>query len=397
MFSQQKIKATAIDANFDKVLSATKLILKEFDLCDDCTGRLFAKKLGWLSHKLLGKKIKNLLQLKSSPTCYICKNILSNLQTYVEKLGELSSDYQFSSFLVGAVLKSSTSDKDDIIRSKFKLRGIDSIKTTVTHQIAKKFARKTKTKVDYLNPDLTFTINFKKDSCELRARPLLFYGRYTKKTRGLTQKQTPCSYCKGRGCFLCNYYGISKFDSVEGRVVKFLHGKFGGTPTKMTWIGGEDKNSLVLGRGRPFFVKLSNPKLRKIKLDKRYVQGEIVIHNLRIIEKIPKESLPFRSKIQLSILTKNEIKPNNLKLLKRLKKEPILIFEKPNKRTAKNIYEIRYKKASSTSFSLWITADGGLPIKRFVEGGNVRPNLSEILENKCVCKEFDFQEIELIN
>src|SRR3970282_883649 len=105
------------------------------------------------------------------------------------------------------------------------------------------------------------------DSCELQARTLILSGRYIKKTRGMPQKQTSCTNCKERGCLECNYHGISKFTSVEGKISKLLFEKFNGTQTKITWIGGEDKNSLVLGNGRPFFAKLLNPKKRKDRLE----------------------------------------------------------------------------------------------------------------------------------
>jgi tRNA pseudouridine synthase 10 len=244
---------------------------------------------------------------------------------------------------------------------------------------------------------LTFTFNFKNDSCELQAKSLLVYGKYIKKIRGISQKQTPCTNCNGTGCTMCNYYGFSEDSSIEGRIIKLLLEKFGGTQIKISWIGGEDKNSLVLGKGRPFFAKILNPKKRKIRLQKKYLQDKIEIHNLKIISNIPKGTIQFRSKIKLSIITEQKLKSRNLNSLKILKKTPIIISEKPNKRTQKSIHSIKFLKSTPNSFSLWLTVDGGLPIKRFVEGNNVLPNLSELLECKCRCSEFDFQDIELRN
>lgn len=393
MYSQQKVQFTK--NNFNECLSKAKIILREYDLCDYCTGRLFAKKMGLVSHNLLGKKIKNSLNFESSKNCYICKGILSNLQTIINRMLEKSSDYEFDTFVVGAILKPSVTDRDDIIRSKFTLQGIDSVKTGITQQLAKNFAKKTKTKVDVFHPDLTFTFNFKNDSCELQAKSLLVYGKYIKKIRGISQKQTQCTNCNGKGCTMCNYYGFSEDSSVEGRIIKLLLEKFGGAQIKITWIGGEDKNSLVLGRGRPFFAKILNPKKRKIRLQKKYLQDKIEIHNLKIISNIPKGIIQFRSKIKLSIITEQNLKSHHLNPLKILNKTPIIIYEKPNKRIQKSIYSIKFLKSSPKSFSLWITVDGGLPIKRFVEGNNVQPNLSELLGNKCKCSEFDFQNIEL--
>ena len=393
MHSQQKIKSKNNILN-ENLINAKK-ILVEYNLCDYCLGRLFAKKFGVSSHQLLGKKIKKFLHYKNKKNCSICKNILPNLPSIVDRMIEKSSEYEFSTFVVGAILRPSITDRDDNLRSRFRLQGIDSVKTSITQQLAKKFAKKSKTKIDYLYPDLTFTFNFKIDSCELQSRNLIFQGRYLKKLRGLRQKQTSCSNCNGKGCNECSYHGITKFDSVEGKIAKFLFEKFQGTQTKISWIGGEDRNSLVLGNGRPFFAKLLNPKKRKTRLAKKYIINEIEIHNLKKISKIPKEAIPFKSIIELSVITENKLDQNSLNPLKTLTKTPIAIYEKPNKRNQKSITKIKFKKSSPRSFSLRITAEGGLPIKRFIEGNNIYPNLSELISNKCECKEFDFHNISL--
>lgn len=393
MYSKQKVEIKNNISN-EHLLKAKK-ILNEYDLCDYCLGRLFAKKIGVSSHQLLGKKIKTVLNHKSRKNCSICKDILPNLSSIVDRMIEKSSEYDFSTFVVGAILRPSITDRDDNLRSKFRLKGIDSVKTSITHQLSKLFAKKSKTKIDYLFPDLTFTFNFKNDSCELQPRNLTFQGRYIKKSRGLPQKQTSCTNCNGKGCLDCSYHGITKFTSIEGKISKFLFEKFQGSQTKISWIGGEDKNSLVLGNGRPFFAKLLNPKKRKIKLAKKYILGEIEIHNLKIISKIPKESITFKSNIEISITTENKIDPQSLTPLRTLTKTPITIYETPNKRNEKLISKLKFKKLSPYSFSLKITADGGLPIKRFIEGNKIYPNISELINNKSVCNEFDFHNISL--
>ena len=47
-----------------------------------------------------------------------------------------------------------------------------------------------------------------------------------------------------------------------------------GVNVKFSWIGGEDKESLVLGKGRPFFAEIIKPKRRII-----------VEHNVSLNEK----------------------------------------------------------------------------------------------------------------
>jgi tRNA pseudouridine synthase 10 len=356
---------------------------------------LFAPKLGLSSHQKLGKKIRSILKKTSPKSCFICKNMMAKLETQLSKMLEMSHDYQFSSFLVGAILQPSILDRDDQIRSKFKLQGINSIKGDLNREIGKRFGRKTKTHVDYLNPDIVFTLDFKKEECEIKPKPVFLSGRYTKNVRGMPQKQKPCKQCRGKGCFVCDFHGISEFDSVEGKIAKFLYEKFGAQQATITWIGSEDETSLVLGKGRPFFAKLVNPHKRTLKMAKKIPLDGIVIHGLRIIQKIPPNAPRFRSKVEMEIQTENEIKRSQLKNLHKLEKQPIAIYENSGKKNQRHISDIKYKKKSANSFSLFMKADGGVPIKRFADGAEVTPSLSSILENPCKCTVFDFHEILL--
>ena len=375
--------------------SIAEKILDEYLVCHICIGRLFAKNLGLLSHEQLGKKIYNLLKKKEPTKCFICKNFLLQKNHFVNKLLEVSSEYEFSTFLVGAILKPSIIDNDDEIRSKFQLRGIDGVKTDFTNQIAKTFSRKTKTRIDYLNPEITLTIDLKSDSCQAKSKPLFLFGKYTKTERGIPQKEKPCSNCGGNGCRSCKNHGICTFDSVEGKISKLVFDKFGAEQIKIMWIGGEDKTSLVLNKGRPFFAKVINPKKRNVKLAKKMAQDKVTIHNLHLIKQNPKTSFPFKTKIQLHVDTEGSITKNDLETIRSLVQNTIAVYDK-NKRSEKSIYSVKYKLLSSNSFSLYIAADGGIPIKRFVEGIGVFPNLTDLLKTKCSCKEFDFHEVNLV-
>jgi tRNA pseudouridine synthase 10 len=381
-------------SRINQILTQPEKILKEYDLCENCLRRLFSKKLGISSNKVVTKLRKKLK--KNTPKCYICKNMFSNLQYHINKMLEISTDFQFTTFVTGAILKPSFVDRDDAIRSKFQLKGTDSLKTELTREISKKFHKITNKRIDFQNPDVTFTINFRNDSHEIRSKPISFFGRYIKKSRDLTQKQKPCENCNGQGCVSCNQHGISEFDSVEGKICEYLFQKFGAKQAKISWIGGEDKKSLVLGKGRPFFVKLINPKKRKIKLSKKVNLEQVTISKLKLIDQIPKEPIQFKSKILIQITVDDKVDSAILKNLKSLKNTHVLVHEKPAKEAKKYVYELSYKKTSPNSFSLNLIVDGGLPIKRFVEGNSVKPNISEILDLHCKCKEFDFYGIELL-
>ncbi len=380
-------------SNYQKIIHIVNPILKKYPLCDNCLGRLFSKQLYLSSNKLLGKKLKK--NLNSTQKCYICRNLFDNLNYFLKMMIDVSSNYSFSSFSVGAILKPSIVDRDDYIRSKYKLKGIDSIKTDVSRELRKSFSKKIKKIVDLLDPEVTFTINLKDESCLLRSKSISFSGRYVKTLRGISQKQKSCSNCSGKGCRTCNFHGITEFDSVEGIISKFIFEKFGGTTAKFTWIGGEDKSSLVLGTGRPFFVKIQNPHTRKLK-SASIKSTFLKIINLKIVRESPKKPLKFNSSIEVKISTEDKIDSKHLKKLKELQKRPVVVYEKSGKRSEKKIFFVKYRKNSNNTFTLFIKAEGGLPIKRFVNSDDVTPGISQILNTSCMCQEFDFLDIEII-
>jgi len=358
---------------------------------------MFASRLGLVSHNILGKKIRKIIKQNNPKSCYLCKNLMIELGGFLSKMLEISKEYEFSTFLIGAILQPSILDRDDIIRSKFKLRGIAGIKSDITREMGKRFGKKTKTKVDYQNPEIVFTIDFKKDQCDIKPKALLLQGRYTKEIRGISQKQESCKRCDGKGCFVCDFHGISEFTSVEGKIAKFLFEKFGAQQAKMTWIGGEDESSLVLGNGRPFFVKLINPHKRKTALPKRISLDGISILNLRTVSKIPSDLIKFRTHVVLDIATEKDLVPEALNVLEGLQDMPLSISEIPSWKNQKKIYDVKIKKISVKSFTIMVELDGGIPLKRFVTGNNIEPNISMLLENSCKCTTFDFHKIVLCN
>ena len=379
-------------SNYQKIIPIANNIIKKYNLCDYCLGRLFSKQLHLSSNKLLGKKLKkneNLIQ-----KCYICKNLFDDLNHFLKLMLDVSSNYFFTSFSVGAMIKPSIIDRDDYIRSQYKLKGIDSIKTDVTKELSKSFSKKTKKFIDHLDPEITFTLNLKDESCQLRSKSVTFSGRYVKTLRGLPQKQKSCDNCFGKGCRSCNFHGISEFESVEGIISKFLFEKIGGTTAKFTWIGGEDKSSLVLGTGRPFFVKIQNPLKRNLKLSDVYYVP-LTINHLKLVNTSPKKPLKFNSSITVKIFAETEINSKNLKKLKDLSNNHVVIYDNSGKRFEKKIFNIKYKKNSNNTFTLMMKSEGGLPIRRFVSGDDVSPGISKILDVPCVCQEFDFFDVEV--
>ena len=368
-------------------------IFKNYDLCEYCAGRLISKFTGKPSSKLLGKKYLKKFSKSSDTKCYICKNIFQNLDTMLSNIYEKSNNIDFKTFNLGLTLKNSFLEKDDYIKSKFKIKGIENIKFGISKEMAKKISQKTKSKRILVDPEMFIQANFKDGSCTIRTKPIFIYGRYNKKIRKLPQKQLSCKKCNGIGCHNCDFKGFENIESIEGKISNFLIKKFDGTQVKINWIGGEDQSSLVLGKGRPFFVKILNPKRRNRTLRKSLKLEDISLLDLKKISAQPKGSIPFKSKVSIIVDTKKPISLIQLKKLQNLENSKIHDPSKDKKGNSRQIYEIHYKKLGKNSFLLDLFADGGISLKSFIQNSDVTPNVSELLENSCKCKSLDFKNI----
>jgi len=301
--------------------------------------------------------------------------------------------FDFKTFNLGLTLKNSYLERDDYLKSKFKIKGIENIKFSISNELAKKISKKTKSRKSTEEPDILLQINFKDDSYVIRSKPLFVYGRYNKKIRKISQKLKSCKSCNGFGCHNCNFTGLQNIESVESKISYFLKKKFDANRVQINWIGGEDQSSLVLGNGRPFFAKIINPKKRNRLLRKSSDLDTVSLSELQKLSVQPKGSIPFKSEVSITIDTKKSITSSTLKKLLILKNSEIMNNSKHKRNNPKRIYDVHYKKLGKTTFLLDLFVDGGIPIKSFVQNSELTPNISELLENQCLCKKLDFKNI----
>ncbi|MEC8530038.1 MAG: hypothetical protein VXY27_03990, partial [Thermoproteota archaeon] len=96
-------------------------ILKNYNLCEYCTGRLISKLIGKPSSKLLGKKYLINYGKLSNGKCFICKNIFENFGMMLSDIYEKSNNVDFKTFNLGIILKNSYLERDDYVKSKFRI------------------------------------------------------------------------------------------------------------------------------------------------------------------------------------------------------------------------------------------------------------------------------------
>ncbi len=340
--------------------------------------------------------------------CYICKGLFERLDEVAKKAMLATKQYrQFDTFLVGATLPTQMYEREDALRARLKIRGREGVKNHLTKELGKHLAKmmagkKKKKKADYMRPDLTINVVVGKDGkieATARARPLALLCRYVKKERGLPQKAEKCPLCLGKGwCNLCDGTGLAdQMGSVEGIVAKHLLEMTSGQAPKFSWIGSEDQSSLVLGKGRPFYARVSDPKVRKPRRT-RFAESGVEGRILEVLDDVPETQARFVVKTRIACKCDRAITPEDILNLKKSLAGAQAKFENRAKIAIKNIHSVaRVEKTTEREFALTIVADGGLPIKQFVGGEQyIEPSVSGILGAKCECTTFDILKVDLL-
>jgi tRNA pseudouridine synthase 10 len=350
---------------------------KYYALCERCLSRQMAQK-----GKRGGK----------SKECYICDGLMDGLDDLLNLILGALKGYQFRTFLIGAVLPSQMLEREDEVRARFKVRGMESVKSELTRELGKFLAGTTGARVDYRRPDVMINVDITNRQVAVRARAIYLFGRYVKTVRGLGQKQERCKECGGKGCVQCTNTGLSGFDSVEGIMVKKLIDLFRCDGAKFAWVGGEDKDSLVLNEGRPFFVKVINPKVRSVKFG-RLSGNDVKMKLIREIDRLPDKPLKFRVKARLDIECECEVDSSMVDKVKALEGVTVKFEGKKSKEVSKKIHEIS-AKALEKAMEVQIVADGGLTLKQFVSGDGVEPSISQAIGCKASCRSFDVLDVQ---
>lgn len=371
--------------NAQSSLELASEILKNYTLCHRCILR---------QSTLAGSDLKKQFGLKNEP-CYICNDLMIYIDNLLTHIVEELKEHQFNTFLIGAILPQQMLEHEDEIRSRFKIKGTESIKSDLTRALGKLLGSATGKSVDYHRPDVTINVDMVKNQVAVRARAIYLYGRYVKNIRGLNQKQERCGACGGKGCSQCNMTGLSGFDSVEGIITRKLIDSFKCDSAKFAWVGGEDKDSLVLNEGRPFFVKVINPRSRFAELGLNS-HDNVQVRFINEVDRLPDKPLRFRVKVKLTIECERSIDDSTMQKLKQLNNATVRFADKKSKEVNKNIYEFD-AKASNNTLEVLMLVDGGLTIKHFVGGDGMEPSISQLIGCKASCKSFDILRVQFVD
>jgi tRNA pseudouridine synthase 10 len=320
--------------------------------------------------------------------------LVEHVDELVRNVVTLARPYEFRTFAVGLSLPEGIQEREDELRSTMKLKGRETIKLQLSAMIANEVSNKLRKKIDKFVPDLTAIADLSSFQVRLFSRPLFFYGRYTK-SAGIAQRREWCPECRGKGCEVCRLTGFAPRRSVEGVVRKKLLPYSLSDNMVFTWIGSEDKESAVLPPGRPFVVEIKNPVKRR--LPKRFAidvrGGQVRVAGGRIMPSKPMKIPSFRFQTRIFAKTAGVVSKDSADELHKRLVDTVVRFNRPyHKPVLKKVYEVKARVKGRT---LIIDAelDGGLPVKRFVNGELVSPSVSEVLKTEARCQKFDIRKV----
>ncbi len=379
-------------------------ILDNFILCPTCVSRQV---------EINYTKDKN-KSSKKNKNCFICHGFLSRISYIVSDIISKIKKYEFENWLLGVKLPTFMYENEDEVRSRFKIRGKKSIKADFLDRLRKEVFIKIKKPQVFKRPDLVINLEIHdNDSLDIsiKPRPLVLFGRYVKRIPGIEQKIRNNE--KNSELHTNTKYDSCNSDKKHVSIEKIIQEKLSifcidkkKDEITIFWIGGEDKESLVVGKGRPFIAQIHNPKKRFLSIndnvhnkDKKQLRTKgISIFIDKILDRMPESKISFLNKIRIYVQCEESISKNEIAKLRILKEKEIITNYK-SKQITKKIYSIKSKYLDSNRFVLTIVSDGGLFIKQFIGdiSSLMKPNVSEILGKTCTCLKFDILDVDLVS
>jgi tRNA pseudouridine synthase 10 len=325
--------------------------------------------------------------------CYICEGLTSKIDETLRLVAKATGHFDFATFSMGLSVLQAMQEREDRLRAEFKVRGYETLKGQLAKILTNKFAGLSGKKSEKLHPDVAILVDLIEFSVRVSSKPLFVFGRYSK-PRGILQKRRPCDSCSGQGCVSCQNTGYVLEPSVEAILRERLGREFGSDKVKITWLGSEDPESRVVGPGRPFIVELKSPKKRACPtgfLVKTEV-GQVRVTGLRALPGKPTQLPSFRTKAR--VFAKSEGLPQRewKRELSSKMTNLTVEFRGPRKVISRKVYRVEVVSMKE-GLVLDIEIDGGLPIKRLVDGESVSPSISEILKTQLKCERFDITRI----
>ncbi len=249
---------------------------------------------------------------------------------------------------------------------------------------------------------------------EVKAAPLLVYGRYRKHSRALPQTPFHCPPCRGRGCAACGGTGRILQGSVAELLLPLLEEASGAEAGVFKGCGREDADVRMLGSGRPFIAALRRPRRRMLDFEGIRARAGAagagaaefpVLYPVATAEGevVPATHPPKRYEARVEV--EGGARPEDAARLVAALGGATIRQRTPQrvaKRRADLVRERRVLEAAARllgdgALALEVRAEAGAYIKELItgDGGRTEPSASSVLGRPCRCAALDVMEVEL--
>ncbi|OGS44687.1 MAG: tRNA pseudouridine(54/55) synthase Pus10 [Euryarchaeota archaeon RBG_13_57_23] len=379
----------------------------ERPLCNHCLGRLFASVSRGLSNDQRGALVRSSLPDAPQPPanvsdCHVCRGLFLELEKFAELSAKDSTDYEFSSFLVGTKIDTELTEREEVLWAEVGAKDVESIKSEMNREIGKLLEKRLQKTVDFTNPDIVFLIDTRFDRIVLDVAPLFVYGRYRKFSRGLPQTRWICRECRGKGCPRCGGKGRMYDSSVQDHIGPIVMRHALGEEDFFHGMGREDIDARMLGNGRPFVVEVRRPKKRTINLLQIEIEanegakGVVEILGLRMSNRsemrgIKESTHPKTYRVSVRFLGDFDHGKLN-EVVTSLAEKPIsqqtpnrVAHRRADLERVRTIRSIVVEEVKGREVVFVVEADSGTYIKELMHGdeGRTRPNVAEIVGVPC--------------
>ena len=447
------------DPQANGVLETAQKLIEQHVLCDRCLGRQFgwlstntsnsdrghslkltlcmiaddnlksgAKETGSDSIRLLAsngmfdpaKTIaeKNSIDYETRNACHLCsiddESVFERVQLVAERIVGLAKDIEFETFLVGSIPPPLLVERQDELSGIYSIMHAETLKSHFNRELGIHLYDLLNKPVNFEKPDVVFVYSMDADEIKLQINPIFIYGRYRKLVRGIPQSRWDCKKCRGKGCDECDETGRKYPDSLSEYVGVPTQNIVNGSKFKFHAGGREDIDVLMLGKGRPFVVEITEPRVRTPNLEEivksinSEAEGKIEVHDLVLtdrhhLQKLKEDASTNVKEYEALITIDRPVTDDELKALEKEFKGVEINQRTPHRVShrrsdlvrIKVIHEICLEKHKDGFLKANFKVQGGTYIKELISGdeGRTTPSIAERLGTECVCAELNVTAI----
>ncbi|MFW9907547.1 MAG: tRNA pseudouridine(54/55) synthase Pus10 [Candidatus Thorarchaeota archaeon] len=361
---------------------------------------------------------KNSIEFEGRDNCHLCfiegHSIFDRISNVAERMIGIADQVEFETFLAGSIPSPLLVERQDELTAIYSTLYSETLKSHFNRLMGIQLQELLEKPVDFEKPDVVFVYDMDQDEVQVKVNPIFIYGRYRKLARGIPQSRWDCKKCKGKGCKECGETGRNYPDSISEYVGVPAKECAGGSRFKFHAAGREDVDVLMLGKGRPFVVEISEPRVRRPNLLEmtqtinQEATGKIEVHDMELadrhrLQKL-KESASSNIKEYAAVIqTEGLVTDEDIQRVIQSLRDATIEQRTPNRVShrrsdlirEKKVHEVQLTRREDGVLEAFFKVQGGTYIKELISGdeGRTKPSIAEILGTPCLCKELNVTAI----